>query len=192
MGKSSFIDYLAEIGPLSAPLAKSLINLLAEERYKPHQILFSPGQLENRLCFIESGFARNYYYSDDGDEHTVKFWRPKDILLSYQGYWSQPSYYYTEILEDSVLVSLKYDDLNSLLTKFPEAVLLVKVIVNQFHKEENEKQKLITLNAGQRLREMKKQHRLAFQKAPLKMIASYLNMSRETLSRMLSKEQPAH
>jgi CRP-like cAMP-binding protein len=188
MSKNSFISYLAEIIPLSASLKKSLVNRLEEERYKPHQILFSPGQLENRLCFIESGFARNYYYDEDGNEHTVKFWEPNDILLSYQGYWGQPAYFYTELMEETVLVSLKYDALHALLVEFPEAPFLVKTILNQFHNEENKKQKLATLTAEQRLRQMRKHNRLVFQKVPLKIIASYLNMSRETLSRMISKE----
>ena len=189
MSKNSFIDYLSEIAPLSAALTKSLAGRLEEEHYKPRQILFSPGQPENRICFIESGFARNYYYDDeDGEEHTVKFWKPKDILLSYQGYWSQPSYFYTEILEATTLVSLKYDALNALLVEFPEAPLLVKTILNRFHSEENQKQKLAALTAEQRLREMRKHNSVVFQKVPLKIIASYLNMSRETLSRMISKE----
>jgi CRP-like cAMP-binding protein len=185
---NSFIAYLSEITELSDPLKENLHKLLEEERYKPHQIIFAPGQLENRLCFIEKGFARNYYYDRDGNEHTVKFWGSKDILLSYHGYWGQSSHFYTEIMEESILVTLKYEDLLSILNTFSEAQLLVKTILMRFHNEEDQKQKLIALNAEQRFREMKKHNHTVFQKVPLKVIASYLNMSRETLSRMISKD----
>jgi CRP-like cAMP-binding protein len=187
MNKNNFISYLSGIAVLSLPLKENLYELLADESYKPHQILFSSGQLENRLCFIEKGFARNYYYDQHGHDHTVKFWGPNDILLSYQGYWAQPAYFYTEMMEESEIVTLKYDDLRGLLIKFPEASVLVKTILSQFHQEENQKQKLITLSAEQRFQEMKKHNRVVFQKVSLKIIASYLNMSRETLSRMISK-----
>ncbi|MDB4918415.1 Crp/Fnr family transcriptional regulator [Mucilaginibacter sp.] len=188
MNKNNFIAHLSGIASLSISLKENLYKLLEEESYKPRQILFSPGQLENRLCFIEKGFARNYYYDELGQDHTVKFWGSNDILLSYRGYWSQPAYYYTEIMEESTLVSLRYDDLRSLLITFPEASVLVKTILNQYHDEENQKQRLITLSAEQRFQELRKHNRAVFQKVPLKIIASYLNMSRETLSRMISKD----
>lgn len=184
---NSFISYLSEITELSDPLKENLYKLLEEEWYKPHQIIFAPGQFENRLCFIEKGMARNYYYDEHGYDHTVKFWCPSDILLSYQGYWTQPAHFYTEIMEESRLITLKYDDLRLLLIKFPEVSILVKTILNHFHEEENQKQRLIALNAEQRFREMKKRNKVVFQKVSLKIIASYLNMSRETLSRIISK-----
>ncbi|ASU32547.1 Crp/Fnr family transcriptional regulator [Mucilaginibacter xinganensis] len=187
MNKNNFVLYLSGIAPLSGPLKQELFELLHEENYKPRQILFSPGQQENRLCFIQNGFARNYYYDAFGNDQTVRFWHTGDILLSYQGYWGQPAYFYTEIMEATKLVSLKYDDLRMLLIKFPETAVLVKTIVSRYHQEENQKQRLISLSAEQRFREMRKNNRLVFQKAPLKIIASYLNMSRETLSRMISK-----
>jgi CRP-like cAMP-binding protein len=187
MIENSFINYLSGICVLSNDLKDALGALLVEEQYKPHQILFAPGQFENRLCFIESGLARNYYYDEHEDDHTVKFWRPGDIILSYQGYWSQPAYFYTELIDHSRLVTLKYDDLRVLITAFPEASLFIKNILKSFHEEEHQKQRLAGLNAEKRFREMKKNNRLIFQKVPLKIIASYLNMSRETLSRIISK-----
>jgi CRP-like cAMP-binding protein len=187
MSKSNFITYLSGITDLSAPLRDKLHQLLKEEHYKPHQILFAPGQSENRLCFLESGIARNYYYDEQGEDHTVRFWMPKDILFSYQGYWGQPAYFYTELMDESALISLLYDDLRALLVAFPEASVVVKTILNLFHQKDNDKQRLIALSAGQRFQEMRKHHQSVFQKVPLRIIASYLNMSRETLSRMISK-----
>jgi len=187
MAAESFVSYLSGIITLPPKLVEELRLVLKEEHYKSHQVIFVGGQPENRICFFQAGFARNYYYDEAGDEQTVKFYGPNDILFSHQGYWNQPAFFYTEILEDTTAITLRYQDLQSLLNTFPEVGLLTRTILNRFHAEEYEKQKLVNLTAEQRFREMRKNHRIVFQKAPLRMIASYLHMSRETLSRMIAK-----
>ncbi|MDO3642301.1 Crp/Fnr family transcriptional regulator [Mucilaginibacter sp. L3T2-6] len=187
MTTENFIIYLSGITPLTPALIEELHRVLKVEYYRPHQVLFVSGQPENRICFFSAGFARSYYYDASGGEQTVRFYNASDILFSVEGYWGYAGYFYTEILEDTTLITLRYNELQWLQDRFKETALLTSTILNRFYSEEHEKQKLSYLTAEERFKEMRKKHRDVFQKAPLRMIASYLNMSRETLSRMIAR-----
>lgn len=178
---------LSEITTLSPAFRQALTNKLEPEKYKPLQILHAAGQMENRMYYLESGFARNYYYDHNGQEHTVRFWKPRTILFSYEGYYQVPSYFYTEIMEESESITLSYRQLYELDILYPEVAVIIKHLLLNYQSEEFERQKLLALSNEERYRVLRKNDNILFQKAPLRLIASYLHMSRETLTRLTSK-----
>jgi CRP-like cAMP-binding protein len=187
MQTSILIDFLSGITDLSPEFLDALTRKLKEEKYKPHQIIHAAGHLENRLYFIVSGFIRNYYFDHKGAEHTVKFWEPGDVLFSYEGYYNVQSYFYTEVIKAGVLISLSYADLHELDLQFQEIAILIKSVLLRYQEEEYWRQNLIILTAEERyvlLRETKPKF---FNRASIKLIASYLQMSRETLTRFIGK-----
>ena len=157
------------------------------EIYKPHQIIQAAGNIENRLFFIESGFARNYFYDQFGNEHTVRFWEPGDIMFSYEGYYKVSSYFYVEVMAESRFISLSYEKLNELEKDFSETKLLMRQFLLQFQKADFDKQQLVSLPAEERYHYLRKYSNHLFSKVSSKIIASYLHLSRETLSRYMSK-----
>jgi CRP-like cAMP-binding protein len=187
MNLASIISVLSDITGLSPMFKEELSQKAGEEKYKAHQIIHAAGQMENRLYFIETGFARNYYYDHHGNEHTVKFWKAGDILFSYEGYYNVPSYFYTEILEESNVITLNYAVLHELDDKFPEISLLIKTMLIKYQHEEYEKQKLIALPAEERYLLFRENNPNIFQKAPSRIIASFLHITRETLTRYVGR-----
>ena len=187
MDTTSIITFLRSVTDLSEKFIRALEESLRHEFYKPHQIIHAAGQTESRLSFIETGFARNYFYDQNGQEHTVKFWEPGNIIFSCEGYYKVSSYYYTEIMEESKLITLTYGELHDLNTKYPEISALIKALLLKFQYQEFQRQILISLPNEDRYRLLRKDNKTLFQKAPSRMIASYLNMSRETLARLIAK-----
>lgn len=187
MSLTAIINLLSEITALSVPLQEELAQRTGKEKYKSHQIIHAAGQKETRLYFIQSGVVRNYYYDQHGDEHTVKFWKAGEILFSYEGYYQVPGYYYTEVLEETCLIALDYDILHQLNTNYPEIVVLIKTIQLRYQHEEYEKQKLIALPAEERFLLFRKNNSDIFQKVPSRIIASYLHITRETLTRYIGR-----
>jgi CRP-like cAMP-binding protein len=187
MDTAPLFSLLSNITRLSASFQKALKENLGNERYKPHQILHAAGQLENRLYYLQSGLARNYYYDDHGNEHTVRFWEAGDILFSYEGYYKVPSYFYTEIIEHAELITISYNHLYDLDLKYPETAIIIKEIFLRFNREEYEKRKLIALPAEERYQILRKKKPGFFEKLPNRIIASYLHMTRETLTKFIGK-----
>ena len=187
MNTEKLFELLARHANLSPGLKNEMGVLLTEEHYKNHQILHAAGQLENRLYFIESGLMRNYYYDRHGNEHTVKFWEPTDIFFSYQGYYGVPSYFYTEVIEPATLVALSYSSLHNLDSKYAETGELIKGILLSYQHQEYETQKLIALQPEERYLSLRTNHPNLFKKVPAKIIASYLHLTRETLTRYISR-----
>lgn len=187
MKSKNVIKFLSEMTDLSAMLSAELEANLQDEIYKRHQIIQAAGNIENRIFYIESGFARNYFYDQFGQERTVRFWEPGNIMFSYEGYYKVSSYFYVEIMADSKFTSLSYDKLRELEQVFPEMKLLIKYFLLQYQKEDFEKQQLISLPAEERYRYLRKNSNHLFSRFSSKIIASYLHLSRETLSRYMSK-----
>jgi CRP-like cAMP-binding protein len=187
MDTERLIEFLAGIADMSDEFKLALKESLQPELYKSHQILHAAGHMENRIYFMNSGFARNYYYDHHGNEHTVRFWEGGDILFSYEGYYKVSSYFYTEIMEETQLITLSYANLYELDEMFAETSVLIKTMLLKYQQEEYQRQKLIALPAEERFQLLIKTRPLLFQKAPSRIIASYLHLTRETLTRYIGK-----
>jgi CRP-like cAMP-binding protein len=178
---------LDNAGHFSDEFKSALDGLLHLEIYKNKQIIHAAGQVETNVYLVESGFARSYYYDRKGMEHTVRFWTSGEVIFFYEGYNKIPSFYYTEFMETSNAITISYSDLMEILKKFPETSMLVKYELLKNRKEEYERQNILTLPANERYKRLMDHNHTIFQRSPAKFIASYLNMSRETLARLMGK-----
>lgn len=185
---TQLLHYLSGLTDLSSPLKEELSSFLHPEYYKPHQVILGEGQIENRLWYMGSGFARCYFHDGDGNEQTIRFWAPGDIIFSYQGYLKTPSDVYIEILETAELLSLTYKKLDALLNSYPETKVCMRACMLKQLRNDFRRTVLNTMNSEDRYRALRKESPLVFKYAPLRMIASYLEMSRESLSRLISRD----
>jgi CRP-like cAMP-binding protein len=188
MNTEKLIKFITEHGNLSPELITDLEGRLKEEYYKTHQILHAAGQQENRIYFIEKGLIRNYYYDHHGNEHTVRFWEANDILFSYQGYYAVPVLF---LHGDHRSINLNHIKLcllaRELDIKYPETTGLIKNMLLRYQQEEYEIQKLIALPPEERYITLRTKSPNLFKKVPARIIASYLHLTRETLTRYISR-----
>ena len=189
MDAKPIINFLSRITDLSPGFIEESMQGLREEFYKHHQVIQAIGQPENRLWYLSSGFARSYFYDDEGQDHTIKFWNEGEMIFSCTGFWNIPSMEYIEILENSELNSIHYDNLSQLLNKYPETKILVKFIIQKHLQKEYQWHLLSSLPAEKRYLKLRNESPYIFKKAPLRLIASYLHMSRVSLSRIINREQ---
>ena len=187
MGANSLIDHLSNLTPLSTAFKEELESGLEEEHYKPHQVIHAAGQVENRLWFVESGFARSYYFDQTGKEHTLSFYSEKEMIFSYKGYWKEVTDYYIEVLIPTTLIVIKYEDLYRLVDRYKETSTLMQIFIRQRHTQEQFKSRLMTWAAEERYHQFRKASPEIFKLASIRLIASYLNMTRENLSRLMGR-----
>ncbi|WP_171972573.1 Crp/Fnr family transcriptional regulator [Mucilaginibacter polytrichastri] len=188
MNTEPLFNLLNSVTELSGAFKDVLIGHLKEEKIKAHQIIHAAGQTENRLWFVESGFARSYYFDQTGKEHTLTFYTTHDVIFSYKGFWKETTDYYLEVVSESKLISLSYESLCNLIDIYPEAWKLVTVFIRQRYYLDLFKSRLMTWSAEERYAQFRKASPEIFRLASVRLIASYLNMTRENLSRLMGKD----
>jgi CRP-like cAMP-binding protein len=116
-----FIKILESFAPISDDCKAALYIAITSKSYKKGQTILLPGDINTKLYFIETGLAKVYYDADadaDADARQIISWFGYEggFLCSVRSYLSQiPSREYIEILEDSKLLAIEYDDLQRLL-----------------------------------------------------------------------------
>lgn len=137
-------------------------------------------------CFIASGCLRVYRIGEDGRDHTFRFgvenWWVTDVE-SYNR--EKPSLFNIEALAASTVLiwtKAKWTELMAVipgLKEFQEMLL-----VNSYEASQRRIYSLISSSAEEKYLEFQKTYPHVFNQVPLHMVASYLGVSRETVSRL--------
>lgn len=188
MNKADIIAELHKALDLSVGFQERLHALLVEETYQPHQIIDSPGNQHHRMWLLASGIVRTYYFNDQGKQLTDAFYLPGELLFFWEGYLSQQIHHYVEALQHTRALTLRYADIPAI-RQYPEGDELIRYFIARYRATELFKSRLLSKNAEERYREFRKVYPLIFREVPLKLIASYLNMTRENLSRLISSDR---
>lgn len=94
----------------------------------------------------------------------------------------------SESLEDTLVWSIHHTDLNSLYEKSINGVKIGKAISDvMFIRKQSEQVRLLTLTPTERYLKLIEERPEIFQRTPLKIIASYLGLTAESLSRIRKK-----
>lgn len=176
---------ISNVGPATDGLKGAIAKCAKMEVYKKNAVLLKEGHVCRHIHFIEEGLARAFYYKDQ-KEYTSWFMDENNLIISVFSFFSQkPSYENIQLLEDSSIVSLDYDNLQQLYRQYPEFNYIGRILTEQYYTISEERTKsLRTLSAHERYIQLMEVFPSLFNRVPLQYIASYLGMSRETLSRI--------
>jgi CRP-like cAMP-binding protein len=189
MEANSLLNTLNSITILSEGLQNQIKSYLIEETFGKKSILLKAGQVSHRIYYIKKGFIRAHYYKGN-NEFTSWFMGEGEIIVSVYSFFSRkPSFENIEVLDDCVLQSINWDQLQGLYKKYPEFNLTGRIITEQYYIRSEERTiSLQTLNAKQRYEKLLSDYPGILQKASLGQIASYLSIKQETLSRIRAKK----
>jgi CRP-like cAMP-binding protein len=121
--KDAFIAEIATYQPLE-PAAESFVREhLSVTEYRKNDILLSIGEVNDRLYFVHKGLARGYYSFEDEEGEKQKasslFAAESHFIISPSSFLRQQSSREgIELLENSTLASLSYEDLQNLYGTF--------------------------------------------------------------------------
>lgn len=184
------IALIYSLWPISPDIKITLQKILYREALPRKYWLLQPGQIANRVYFIEQGTVRGYYTKSggqgDGREATAWFMRENDFIISIVSFYSrQPAQEYIELLEDSVVWSITYAQLQQLYRDFPEFNAIGRLLTEKYYVlSELRTQNLRMQTAPERYQQLLTDFPDIFRRVPLKYIASHLGISPETLSRL--------
>ncbi len=183
--QSSLFEIINRIRPLSPELMQELSGLLIRRQLPRKTQLLTEGSICNELFFIEEGLARAYYFRDTEDI-TAWLMPENNLILSVRSFFLQvPSYEHIELLEDSVILSIRYEDLQYLYQKYEAFNYVGRVLTERYYVLSEERALFLRRKKGrERLEGLLGTFPELFNRVPLKNIATYLGMKPETLSRL--------
>jgi signal-transduction protein with cAMP-binding, CBS, and nucleotidyltransferase domain len=179
------LNYINKFQKLDNETAEAVQNLFVEETYKKDEFIVEAGKICTRTFFIKSGFVRRFFIHN-GEEVTIWFYGSDQMTTSMPSFFEQkPAYEYLQASENTVVYSVSFDDEQKLIEEYP---LFAKFHIKQLRyflagiDEINYRFKLMT--AKEKYLAMLAFAPEVMQKAKLKHIASFLDVSQETLSRI--------
>lgn len=183
------IAIIKSIYPVSDIFHVELKRMLKREEVKKKQWLLQPGEVSNKIYFIEKGLIRGFYILHDR-ETTVWLMKEDNFIISILSFYSQKrSEEYIEVLEDSIVWSLTHSQLQLLHNQFIEFNYIGRVLTERYYAlSELRTQKLRMLSAQDRYLELLQEIPDVFNRIPLKHIASLLGLTPETISRIRAKK----
>jgi CRP/FNR family transcriptional regulator, anaerobic regulatory protein len=186
---ASVIDYLNSIHPMPAELVHDLQEFAITKEYGKNELILKEGSISNYTSWIVKGLVRSYYVKD-GEEITTKFlWEQATITSVYSYYTRRPGYENIVALEDTILVSLHYDQMQTLYNRHPVFNYIGRVITEKYlYLLEIEVFYLRKQKAEDKYQYILKYFPELLQRVPLKYLATYMGMNFETLSRIRGKK----
>ena len=172
--------------PLTADDVRMIEDAWILKRFRKRQYLLQEGEVCKYLAFILKGAMRLYSVDEKGTEHIV--------YLSIENWWAgdresyimlTPSPYFIDAWEDTEALLITRADSIKLLDSIPA--------LKEASKKMDEKNSFallnrvnnnISLSAEQRYAELAKKYPEFLQRFPQHIIASYLGITKETLSRV--------
>lgn len=173
-------------------LTENDISVLSEvfqlKKLRKHQYLIQSGDVCKIAAFVVSGALKKYTIDNTGKENIME--------LYIENWWAgdkesfmigTPTPYYIDAYEDTELLIITKENFTNKLNKLPFISELNNVLTErqsfQLMKRLHSSQ---TLTAEQKLEQLQNTYPDFFQRFPQHIIASYLGMTKETLSRIRS------
>jgi CRP-like cAMP-binding protein len=182
-----FFKYVSQLCFLSEESKEMLGKVLHFLQVKKGYELLRPGSICNHLYFIEEGLTRTWYLKDGRD---VTDWisTENSFAVSIISFITRlPDRRGIETLEPSQIWSITHTDLEHLYTMSHEIERLGRLLISYGMVQMQQRfDDLHFYTAAERYEKLLNQHPSILNRVPVGMIASYLGISRETLSRIRS------
>jgi CRP-like cAMP-binding protein len=154
--------------------------------YKKDELLFQPGMVCSHTFFVEKGLLRQYSIDPAGKEHILQF-APENWFVSDREsvYFNQPSQYFIQALEETQVVLIDEEFIRVLEKKIPAFRDFNNLLLhNQIRHLQNRINLLLSALAEDRYLTFVKMYPDVLLRVPQKMVASYLGITPEGLSRV--------
>lgn len=147
------------------------------------------GEVPYKIAYVASGLFRYIYLNDKGDEFTKGIIAENFFLSSYSAMiMNKPSYFSIEALEDSLVFEIQWKDFTKLLEDDIFWVKYhLKLIEKGFITKEKRERDFLLLDAEKRYKNFLKEFPGMEQRIKQHILASYLRIKPETLSRIRRK-----
>ena len=171
---------------------------LTEEEFEKLSDWFVPIKLENKMQFVkERQVSRNLYFVNSGATHTFiidKKGETHTVQFGFEGYWVGDMYSFfsgnsaifnLETLEPTTLFAMKHVDFEKACEQIPKFEMFFRILVQNGYLSSLQRiARGFSENAEQRYLMLIKNHPDLPQRVPQYLVASYLGIKPQSLSRI--------
>ncbi len=186
MDKQGLKNYI--IKNLSFPdrTLDQVVEYFDELTIPKNEYFLKEGKINDRYFFLQSGFMRAFTHDTDGNEVTTNFYQRDSVVFEVSSFYLKtPSAENIQAVIDCWGFAITYDQLNLLLHTVPEfRAYGVKMLAKEYVLFKKRALELINLSGEARYENLVANNKDVFQHAQLKQIASYLNVTDSSLSRI--------
>lgn len=153
---------------------------------RKRQFLVQEGQAVTQIYFVQKGLLKSSFVDDIGKEHILQFacenWWVSDFTAFYK---QEISTIAVDCIEDAELLSISFQDLDLICKEIPKMEHFFRLKSNfGFVALQKRILSLMSDSAKSRYESFCQQYPNILQRVPKQLIANYLGLSRETLSRL--------
>jgi CRP-like cAMP-binding protein len=203
MQRTHVISFLKLVLMITSKVKDILQNIIqfSEDEYKfiepyfepvvlkKNQTLLEEGQLCNAVFLVESGLLRNYY-DNDGLDVNLSFTLENQFTTNFEAYINQePSKISIQAIEKSEVWIIKIRDIPRGKGSFANLSTFIRRVAIRILFATEEHHNMIMMNSPvDRYRYLLEKKPELIQRIPLTHLASYIGITRETLSRIRSNK----
>ncbi len=161
-------------------------NSFRPKRMLKRQFLLQEGDVCRDLTFVEKGALYSYSVDSKGNQHVIRF--------AFEGWWmanlqsfftGEPTRLNIEVFEDSELLMLDKQNHDRLINEVPAYERYHRIIVqNAYVALQQRVENALGLTAEEKYARLIEQNPEFMHRVPLNLVASYLGITPETLSRV--------
>ncbi|MEL6253230.1 MAG: Crp/Fnr family transcriptional regulator [Bacteroidota bacterium] len=185
MDSSNFlVDYFSQYISLS----EEEVELIKQEdiirEYRKGDILLREGEIAKECFLVLKGCVKRYYL-DDGEEKIMEFYTENDPIAPVSYTTKEPSQYFISCVEPSVISTGTEERTQRFLQEFPRFVpIFVKIGDSLSAKKQVSLDEYKNLSPEDRYQKLLETRPDLVNRVPQYMIASYLGIKPESLSRI--------
>lgn len=186
MKHDTILNYIERYITLSDPEIELFKSMTKVKKLRKRQFVAEAGEVCLYENFVNKGCLRCYYVDSEGSEHTVQFAIENWWISDLHSFLTQsPAHYSVEAVEPSEVIQIRYDDLQELYQSVPKFERFFRLIIQRAFVAAQ--QRIIdsySKDARQRYVEFLGKYPEIERRVPQYMIASYLGITPEFLSKI--------
>ena len=184
-----FFQKFNEKTPLTMEEQEVIKQYLTPKKLRKKQYLLQEGDVCKSICVVEKGALKAYVVDEAGQERITAFalegWTMGDL---YSFIKQEPARLNIEALEDCELVLISKTAHDELLQKMPKYETYFRILMtNAYMALQKRTTNMISLPLEERYKALTELYPDLVQRVPQHMLASFMGLSAETLSRVRSR-----
>lgn len=183
------LDYISEYVSLTEEEQSVLVSKFRIRKFLKGHFVVQNGDVSQHENFVLSGCLKKFYIDDNGEEHVVFFAVENWWMTDLGSFITQtPAELNVQCLENSVLAQIHYNELQQLYSEVPKLERFFRLIIQKaFVAAQKRIIDNFSLSATERYLKFRERYPNIEQRVPQYLIASYLGITKEFLSKIRSQ-----